>query len=192
MTAAWSVVPPWGVRILAMPSIRGSAAHTSSGGSSGSKVPETTTAVGETTRRVLAPADRSSTSPTDTPQASAVRSLSATGTTCTTWAWSAESRRVRVVVAGARRSAGDPAHPVERRVVDPHDQLGGGDVERLPVGPGDGEGVALRGDERSGEQRRHRAAPSRPAPRRRRAAKGARRSQRRGRTRPGRPGRRGS
>jgi len=34
MTAAWSVVPPCGVRILAMPSIRGSAAHTSSAGSS--------------------------------------------------------------------------------------------------------------------------------------------------------------
>ena len=104
---------------------------------------------------MLAPADRSSTSPTDTPQAFAVRSLSATGTTRTTFAWSAESRRVRVVVAAP---GGPPVIQRTRSSAASSTRAtssAGGDVERRPRGPRDGEGVALRGGDRSAEQRLH-------------------------------------
>ena len=118
-----------------MPSIRGSAAHTSSAGVERlDRCRRRRRTVGETIRRACAVGRQvEHVAHRHAPGRRPCGRSARRARPARRWSWSAGSRRVRVVVAGARGPAGDPAHPVQRRVVDPHDQLGGGDVERLPV-----------------------------------------------------------
>ena len=132
-----------------MPSIRGSAAHTSSAGSSGSKVPETTTAVGETMRRALG-AGRQVEHVTHrhAPRRRRSGRSGPPGTTCTTLSWSAESRSVRVVVGAP---GGPPVTQRTRSSAAPSTRTASSaelTSSGSPVDAGHGERVALRGDER--------------------------------------------